>query len=77
MKVRKYIYGVANLKGNYNSFGYCFMNINTAVDSAESIRHVQWILILKGIRTRREQTFTASVLLCVIGGSSIILFIEN
>lgn len=33
--------------------------------------------ILKGIRTRREQTFTASVLPCVIGGSSIILFIEN
>lgn len=33
--------------------------------------------ILKGIRTRCEQIFTASVLPCVIGGSSIILFIEN
>jgi hypothetical protein len=77
MKVRKYIYGVANLKGNYNTFGYCFRSRNTAVDSSESRRHVWWILILKGIRTRREQTFTASVLLCVIGGSSIILFIEN
>lgn len=32
--------------------------------------------ILKGIRTRREH-FTASVLLCIIGGCSIILFIEN
>jgi len=33
--------------------------------------------IFKGIRTRRKQTFTVSVLLCVIGGGSIILFIEN
>jgi len=65
MKVRKHIYGVANLKGNYNSPGYCFRSRNTAVDSSENRRHVWWILYFKRHKdTTRTDFYCKRVTLC-------------